>query len=137
MTELIDTNIIFYSLDNREPEKHETAKRIMKNAFTAGGVVSTQNIAEFFHQSKRKFSVINLESARDLALAIISSEKIVKISYDQDTIYKTINNCKKEQDFWDLVIYYTMLENGITRIITENTDDFKTLNGVVAINPFK
>ena len=137
MSELIDTNIIFYSLDDRDPVKHTVAKKILKRAFIEGAVVSTQNLAEFFYQSKKKFSPENLETSRSLALAILGSELIEKVSYTENTMSKCIFKCKKEHDFWDLVIYYTMLENGITTIITENESDFEGLKGIKIINPFK
>lgn len=37
--------------------------------------------------------------------------------------------------FWDVMLAAAMLENGVNKIYTENTKDFK-IPGIKAVNPF-
>ncbi len=135
MKVLIDTNILFYAIDSSDRRKHEIAKEIVKTAFREEAYISAQNIAEFYHQVKRKLKLEQINAAKTVAMAIIKSKNWIKISYDAHTIWNVINK-ENGKDFWDLVIYFTMLENGIEKIITENERDFKELSGIEVKNPF-
>ncbi len=137
MKVLIDTNILFHAMDSRDQRKHGIARKIVENAFTHGAFVSAQNLGELFNTAKRKFTSEQCENVALVIKSIITSEKWVKVAYDQRTILKVVSNDREQFDFWDSVIYFTMLENGITAIMTENEKDFKHFGGIEVINPFK
>jgi len=137
MSALIDTNILFYAIDSSDNRKHEIAKEIAKRGFREETYISTQNLAEFYHQSKKKLTAAQLNEAKKIALAIIKSKSWIKISYDQSTLWNAMMKDDKKYDFWDLVIYFTAQENGVTEIITENTKDFEGLESIKITNPFR
>ena len=137
MQALIDTNILLYALDEKEHKKHEIARSIVKNGFNEEIYISAQNLGELCHKGKIKFNRDQLASVKKLAMAIIKSKSWVKICYTEHTIWNVVSKDSEKYDFWDLVIYFTMLENGVTKIITENEKDFEGLRGIEVINPFK
>ncbi len=137
MKALIDTNILVYAIDNSDINRHLVARKLVSSCFKEGAYISTQNIGEFYYSCKRKLSPHLLEAAKALVTAIIISKAWVKVSYDGAIVSKAIANDRGQFDFWDLVLYFTMLESRVTKIITENEKDFKQFGGIDVINPFK
>lgn len=137
MKVLIDTNILLYAIDNSDQFKHQKARDIIRAAFESGAVISVQNIGEAFHKAKIKFNDDQKEAVKTLLSAILKSIAWKKISYNEKIVWNAIENNLKNKDFWDLILYYTMLDYGVTKIITENEKDFEDLEGIEVINPFK
>ncbi|MDO8428678.1 MAG: PIN domain-containing protein [Candidatus Diapherotrites archaeon] len=137
MNALIDTNILFYALDNSDSRKHKIAKELVKKGFKENAYISTQNVSEFYYLCKRKLTMEQLENAKLVALAVLKSSNWIKISYSENTVWNVIQKDNPKHDFWDLLIYFTMLEQGVTKIFTENEKDFNQFSGIEVINPFK
>jgi predicted nucleic acid-binding protein len=136
---LIDTNILVYAYDVSEREKHEQAKTIIKDVWTkGGGVISLQNLCEFFVVVTRKVEQpLTLEEAQTIISDIIRSAKWMVIDRDQSTLIKAIDLVKTTgAHFWDTLIAACMHENSIVKIVTENESDFRKIKDITVINPF-
>jgi predicted nucleic acid-binding protein len=136
---LIDTNILVYAYDVSEGEKHELAKAIIKDVWTqSGGVVTLQNLSEFFIVVTRKVEQpLPLEEAQTIISDIINSAKWMVIDRNHKTLINAIDLVKTTGvHFWDALIAACMHENSIGKIITENESDFKKVKNITVINPF-
>ena len=135
---LIDTNIIVYSNDTTEVDKHLVVKDYITNIATKNEIfLGAQNLAEFSRIITEKISnPLSCNKAKKLINNYSTAFKI--LTYSQTTILKAIT-LKNEFKihFWDALIVATMEENNIDTIITENEKDFKKVKWLKVINPFK
>jgi predicted nucleic acid-binding protein len=135
---LIDTNILVYSNDTTEKNKHQLSKKFIKEIATNHEIViSTQNLAELSRIITEKVSnPINHNLAKKLVENYSTAFKT--ITYSEKTIIKALTIKNEFQiHFWDALIAATMEENNIETIITENEKDFKKVKWLNLINPFK
>lgn len=133
-----DTNILYYTFDETEPEKKKVSEKLIEKVFNQEiiGVVSNQVLGELFNSSPRLR--IPLDKIKVLIKYLVASEKWYKINYTQYTVERAMNNFEKSKSpFWDLLIGETMKENGVTEIVTENEKDFEKIPGIKVTNPFK
>lgn len=74
---LIDTNILVYAYDISEAEKNSLAKSILQEVWgQSGGVVTLQNLAEFFVVVTRKVEhPLSIGEARTIISDILNSTK--------------------------------------------------------------
>jgi predicted nucleic acid-binding protein len=136
--QLIDTNILVYAYDKSDLKKHKLAKEAVKAAWlTQSGVLSIQNLAEFYSIITRKIQKpVSISQAKQIILDLSEGFEILK--YSEQTIISAINNQMIYKiPFWDSLIVATMEENGVDTIITENEKDFKKVEWLNVINPFR
>ncbi len=136
-SQLIDSNILIYFLDTFDQEKHDIAYSLIHSKFEEGaGVVSVQNLAEFYSNVTEKIAIpISHEVARDSLNEMTDSFNI--ISYTPETIARaSFIQSAHRVHFWDALLAATMQENHISIIYTEDTKDFEKIPGIKAINPF-
>lgn len=134
-----DTNIILYAYDASELRKRKIASELLIEIFggSTRGVVSNQVLGEVFSAAVRRLGV-KADNARIIVMSIISSRRWEKVDYTHMTIKRALERHEKGGTrFWDAVIGETMLENGITTIVTENEKDFKGFEGIKVQNPFR
>ncbi len=135
---LLDSNVLIYSVDITENEKHVQAKEFIKANLNGDYFfVSAQNLAEFFYNVTERFeSPVSFEKAR-AALEIFSTS-FTTFSYSPENIVTAGEFQERFHiHFWDALLAATMLENKIFTIFTENVRDFSKIPGIKAINPFK
>ena len=136
--QLIDTNILVYAYDKSYLKKHKIAKEAVEESWqTQSGVLSIQNLAEFYSIITRKVEKpIAISKAKQIILDLIEGFEILR--YSEQTIISAIDNqLIYGIPFWDSLIIATMEENSIDTIITENEKDFKKVEWLKVVNPFK
>ncbi len=132
----VDTNILVYAYDIDSGQKHLKAKKVIQSCI--GGktelFVSNQVLAEFAFVTLNK---IKNPVAQEEVNGIIKEINVLKSWRKINYSAKTVENIflEKGRHFWDKLIAATMKENGVFTIFTENTADFKEMNGITAINP--
>ncbi|MDE1845983.1 MAG: PIN domain-containing protein [Candidatus Micrarchaeota archaeon] len=134
-----DANLICYAFDANEPAKRAICQDLIKQVLNNEiiGVVSNQVLGEIFNAATKKLKVTP-HNAKIIVQAIIESDKWQKINYTHDTISRATERFEQSNvPFWDLVIIETLKENNVTKIITENERDFRGIQGIKVINPFK
>jgi predicted nucleic acid-binding protein len=137
---LLDTNVLVYAFDKSETQKHEKAKKIIEACLAQKErfYISTQNISEFYHVITRYVEKpVSKPEARRLCEKFIFFSGFVKISPTTHALLEAMEiNAETGVGYWDALIAATMIENGITSIITENGKDFRKILGLVVSNPF-
>ncbi len=130
----IDTNILYYMIDNTEKEKHDKAIEILKDIILNPDqyMFSIQVLAELVSAVKKKGNEDALQDTYKLIDYLLNSPS-VKVSY-------TLNEFKlsyRHDKLWDALIAYTYFLNGCRILYTENIDDMPNIEGLKYINPFK
>jgi len=134
---LVDSNILIYFSQQEEVEKHLIcAKRIKELTENGELCLSVQNLAEFSRVITEKSE--NKRSAEEANEYIEKFSKFAQVfTYSSSTIILA-NKIAKENKihFFDALLIATMKENSVGLILTENTGDFKKIEGITAVNPF-
>jgi len=136
---LVDTNILCYALDAKEPEKREAAAGLLSRCWRSeiALAVSVQNLAEF--------SVVMTEKVRhpvpDAVVTrfindIVSFDGWTVIGYDPGTIQDAVGIRRKYSlHFWDALLAATMKQHTIGTIYTEDSH-FNKVPWITLIDPF-
>jgi predicted nucleic acid-binding protein len=137
---LLDTNVLVYAYDVSEKRRREIAKVLVDEVWdSGGGVVSLQNLSEFFFAVTRKVQKpIPVVDAKTIVADILRSSRWVVIDRNAGTLMKAMDIVETVRaPFWDALIAACMLEHGIEVIVTENEKDFRNIPGVTVVNPFR
>jgi predicted nucleic acid-binding protein len=137
---LLDTNILVYAYDVSEKRRREIAKGLVDEVWDAGGgVVTLQNLSEFFFAVTRKVQKpVPVVDAKTIVSDILRSSRWMVIDRNAGTLVKAMEIVESVRaPFWDALIAVCMLEHGIEVIVTENEKDFKNVPGITVMNPFK
>lgn len=136
---LIDTNILVYAYDCSEGEKHAVSRDLLKQIWKeGGGVVSLQNLMEFFVVITKKVdSPVAVTEAKTIVEDFLKSDNWRIIDRDVDTFLSAIDIVSEYGiHLWDAVIAACMKENGIIDIVTENKKDFEKIPDIKVSVPF-
>lgn len=133
---LVDSNILIYAHQKNEKEKHSVCSAIVNSLIDKDDVVlSIQNLVEFSRILGEKAS-IDKELVRQYVFDLSETSRV--ISYNEQTIMYALMLSKQHRiHFFDALLAATMQENGISKILTENTKDFKKIKWLDVENPLE
>lgn len=137
---LLDTNVLAYAYDVSEARRRAIAKGLLDDVWnTGGGVVTLQNLSEFFFALTRKVQKpVPIVDAKTIVSDILRSSRWMVIDRNAGTVMKAMEIVESVRaPFWDALIAACMLEHGIEVIVTENEKDFRNIVGITVVNPFK
>ena len=134
MRRFLDTNILLYADDLDAGSKHEQARRVLRDALTAGeGVVSTQVLQEFFVVSTRKLGVEPATARRKVEL--LAEMDLVRV--DLSMILAAIDLHRLHSlSFWDALIVRAASTAGCSILLSEDLQHGQVIDGVRIENPF-
>ena len=130
----VDTNVLFYAHDPREPQKQAIAVELIETL--ADGVLLWQVACEYLAASKK------LEPhgySREQAWQDIRDLQLVWTTLLPDwTILERADQLLSDYSFsfWDALIVAACLEGKITRFYSEDMHPYPTLSGLEIVNPF-
>ena len=137
---LIDTNILVYALDKKSPF-HNVSSQIVKECIQGvrAGVIAQQIIVECVNVLFRESEKERKEILSDLQIVVTKFN--LQVIYPIETTLFTFLNLirrlkQRRKEFFDVFLAATMLDNGITSIITANEKDFADIKGISVYNPF-
>lgn len=130
----VDTNILIYVQDTRDPIKQAKAVALVKGL--PDGVLLWQVANEY----------------------LAASRKLVPFGYNHAQAFQDINNWRKvwttilptwsvmdkaedirqrfNLSFWDAMVVAACLEGGVSRLYSEDFDAYKQIDGLQLANPF-
>lgn len=130
----VDTNILIYVQDARDPVKQAKAVALVKGL--PDGVLLWQVANEY----------------------LAASRKLVPFGYSHVQAFQDINNWRKvwttilptwavmdkaedvrqrfSLSFWDAMVVAACLESGVTRLYSEDFDAYQRIDGLQLVNPF-
>ena len=133
----VDTNILVYDRDRRDPAKHERAREWMLALWERPGlgVVSSQVLTEFYWTVTRKLRPgLGEEAARRYVRTLFAWECV-------ETTQATISDAwaiqeRFELSFWDSLIVAAARVGRCGVLLTEDLQDGQDLDGLLVVSPF-
>jgi len=130
----IDTNLFVYSIDQREPEKKEKARAILKQVIESHQpVISTQVIKEFYVVATTKLKADPL-----IVKNIIHNFRNMEVvNNDLELIQQAIDiSIISQLSFWDSLIIAAAEKAKCEFVFSEDLSAGETYRGVMVIDPF-
>lgn len=130
----IDTNLFVYSIDQRDPEKKEKARAILKRIVDAHQpVISTQVIKEFYVVATTK-----LKAEQLIVKSIVHNFRNMEVvSNDLELIEQAIDiSVISQLSFWDSLIIAAAEKAHCEFVFSEDLNAGQTYRGVMAVDPF-
>jgi predicted nucleic acid-binding protein len=131
----VDTNVLIYARDPRNPVKHRKARELTAQ-MPEGGLL-WQVACEFIAASRKLTDVgytqaqawRELEELRKLWKVILPGEQVL-VRAERLTATHNLS-------FWDSLLVAACMEGGVTRLYTEDFDaSLSKATGIEIINPF-
>ena len=137
MRVFFDTNILVYLYDADAPRKKARACELFETEASAGrAILSTQVLQEFYVAVTRKLSVpLDPESAEAI-VRNLSALSLVRI--DVEIILAAIVRSRRMLlSFWDALIVEAALTGGAERLLSEDLQHGRMIDGLRIENPFQ
>ena len=131
----LDTNVLIYSIDGKDPAKQVVAREIVVSAVRGGGfLISAQVLNEFSNIALLKLK-LSVEEVRKFVsffgrIGVVSLES-------RWTDASLLLKQRYETQFFDSLLLAAAQENGCDEILTEDLNDGQMYGRVKAVNPFK
>jgi predicted nucleic acid-binding protein len=137
MRTLFDTNVLVYLFDVDAPRKRQKAHDLVRGHAASGDVLlSTQVLQEFYVAVTRKLAK---PLAVDTALAALRQLAVLPIvQVDSRLVLEAARRSQELQlSFWDTLIVQAAIEGGASRLLSEDLQHGRRVDGVTIENPFR
>lgn len=131
----IDTNILIYSIDRRDPSKHRIGSSITETCLDNGCVVALQAINEFFRAVTRKGLLPDVEAIR-FVHGVLGAMHVVAPN-EGDLVHAMTAHRRYKIRFFDALLLATVQRAGCTILLSEDMQHEGIYDGIQVINPFK
>jgi predicted nucleic acid-binding protein len=137
MPALIDTNLLVYLYDQRDPQRQDLARRVLSEVETLGiGRLSVQALAEFFSVVTRKLSPpLTAREALEQVTLLAQVWPVLDL-----TALIVLEAGRGTRDYglayYDAQMWATARLNQVPLILSENSQDGQVLEGIRFVNPF-
>ncbi len=130
----VDTNVLLYSLDPRDPRKQAIAAELVRALSIEGrAMVSTQVLIELFSNLHRKLN-ISRERAAVFCYALTDWEVVPS---DLPLVMKAMaRSAHSRMSIWDCLIVEAALFGGAQVLYSEDFSDGQQFGALRVVNPF-
>jgi len=140
---LVDTNVLIYATLKADP-RNDQALRVLEQRHRreVEMYVSVQNLAEMYPNltGPKNQPSDSPTIARDKILSISRLRGLTILPLTFDGVHDALDLCVRgnvtRQSYFDRQLVSLMLREKIPLIVTENTKDFMSMDGIAPINPF-
>ena len=130
----LDSNVLLYMNDNRDPVKRRIAFEVVRSLAIARTRISLQVIGETQNILRRKFKRSALETAT-VGREIVQAFDLV--SPTAADVMVALDHLETGRlSYWDALLLSTVARAGCTAMMTEDLQDGATILGVEIVNPF-
>ena len=133
----LDTNVFVYSFDQGEPAKRARAMELIARALRTGdGLVSYQVVQEFLSVALQKFAApLGLEECRSYLGAVMMP--LCRVFPTAELYSKALHvRGAAGLAFYDALIVAGAVLAGCSRVLSEDMQDGRVIEGVRIENPF-
>ncbi len=130
----VDTNVLIYARDTRDPQKQQTAQSLI--ATLNDGVLLWQVACEYIAAS-RKLTSLGYDQRQ--AWADLADLRSIWLPFAPSWIVLNKAEALLSQyslSFWDAMIVAVCLEAGVGRLYSEDFDNSAAATGLEIVNPF-
>jgi predicted nucleic acid-binding protein len=131
MTTFLDTNVLAYQFDRRQPNKQSRAREVLVR-HAADAVISTQVLLELHVVLTRKLGRTRAQAAR-----VLDAVELTVIPADAGLVRRAAHTAHQHQlSIFDAMVLEAAALAGCDELLTEDLADGSTLRGVSIVNPF-
>jgi predicted nucleic acid-binding protein len=131
----VDTNVLMYAMDPREPAKQTTAVALVNRLSTEGtAMVSTQVLLELFSNLHRK---LNISRDRAAVLCYSLTEWAVVPSDLPLAMKAMARSAQSQLSIWDCMIVEAALAGGAATLYSEDFSHGQRFASLQVVNPFE
>ncbi len=130
----LDTNVLFYAFDARDPIKQRQAIEIVEAAAVADCILGLQAIGEFYVAIIRKLKAPPT-FARDQVKSFIASFETFASTANAHSVAAEEAAAGKFF-YWDAVLLASAAQSGCTVLLSEDMTDGARLGTITICNPF-
>jgi predicted nucleic acid-binding protein len=130
----VDTNVLVYAEDGREPARRDIAVRVLNELWSLGrGVLSTQVLQEFYNAGTRK---LRMPPAVARGIVAQYAEWPVVETTAQLIVSASILHERHGFSFWDAMVVEAALLSGATTLLSEDLQDGRRIGALTIRDPF-
>jgi predicted nucleic acid-binding protein len=133
---LVDTNVLAYAYDPRDPDRQARAAACLRSLGANGqGALSVQVLGEFFWVATRRLDPpLTAEEAERSITNYVRSWPVYPIT--SQAVLEAVRAVRQHQfAYWDALIWATAKLNGVLSVLTEDRPSSSLIEGVRFINP--
>jgi predicted nucleic acid-binding protein len=133
----VDTNILIYAHDAAAGEKHQQARALLEELWTArSGVISTQVLQELVVNLRRKVrKPLDAAAIRDIVSDYLTWQVVVN---GGGSILEALElETKYQLSFWDALIVQAANASGAAILYSEDLSDGQSYGAVRVVNPLR
>lgn len=130
----LDTNILVYAVEDESSDKHRRARDLVEEHLVNGdGFISVQVLREFYAVCRRLKVPLS-----DVAAATMVREltRFRVLSEDPRLVVLATDRVRDGFSFWDALIVESALRGGADRLLSEDMQDGRVVEGMRITNPF-
>jgi len=130
----LDTNILVYSVDARDPRKQALAMDIIRAGVVRDCPLALQAIGEFHAAATAKLK-LRPDDARERSLQLL--ESFETFAHSANSVRAALAQAGKSRfSFWDAVLLASAAEAGCSVILSEDMHDGARFGSIAICNPF-
>ena len=132
--EFLDTNVLIYADDARDPRKRKRAQELIRRLMDEGrSVVSLQILQEFFSAATRKLKM----SSEDARHRIVQYSRFDVVTLNTVDLVAAIDLHRLHRvSIWDALVVRAALNGTCTTLHTEDMQDGFVVETLTLRNPF-
>ena len=130
-----DTNILVYSIDLRDLQKHNLSRMLVRRCGLLDGVLSIQCLTEFYRATTRK-KILSTTMAFDVVLETKDAFDIVSPN-ETDLLRAMQGHAVFGTQFFDSLMMATLDRGGCTTVFSEDFSHGQMNGNLTILNPFK
>ncbi|MGE3595719.1 MAG: PIN domain-containing protein [Dehalococcoidia bacterium] len=133
----IDTNVLVYLFDARDPTKRARAAQLLQELSESGAslVVSTQILQEAYVALTRKLGMSGADALAYLQMLEGASVRVHTI--DTPLVWRAAERSAADRlSFWDALIVEAALEADCERLYSEDLQTGRVFDTLGVVNPF-
>jgi predicted nucleic acid-binding protein len=132
----VDTNVLLYAFDDREPAKRDRARAWLSACWRArNGRLSTQVLNEFYANARKRFATAI--SAGDARAEVRRYQRWTPWQIDQATVETAwAVESRYGINYWDALMVAAAQHLGCERLLTEDLQHGQQIDSVRIVNPF-
>ena len=132
----VDTNVLVYAHDRSETRKQPIAQAMLDVLWrTRSGVLSTQVLQEFYVVTTRSFDPPMRRGAAREVVALYGEWPIVQVDVALILAASKLEE-RRAFSFWDALVVEAARRCGATRLLTEDLQAGRRIDGISIENPF-
>lgn len=136
MVFFFDTNILFYAVDSRFPDKQATALALYTKTTTEGSfTTSTQVLAEFYNATTKGAQPLLQRHEARIQVTSLARQRVIATTASM-VVGATALAERYQLQWWDAMVLQAALSAGADCLYSEDMQHGQRFDTLTVVNPF-